>query len=173
VFIFESGFNNPKIRMTTKIRFSGTDKLLELLGVLATLALLILPIVYYTDLPEQIPTHYNFKGLPDAWSSKASIWILPVIGILLYLGLALLNYFVITTTGLHSEKNHKQSVSLASVLRMMQIIKLMLSLTFTYIVWRTIEISLNHTTGLGRWFLPVFIILMLGVPILFLLKKRP
>lgn len=170
MLIFVSEFDTVKMNTNTKIRFTSTDKLLEVLGILATIALLIIPLVFYSDLPNEIPTHYGIKGLPDAWGSKASIWVLPVIGFLMYLGLALLNYFVIANTALYSSKGNKQSVPPANILRMMQLLKLMLSLAFVYIVWQTIAISLDQATGLGMWFLPVFMVSMTALPLGVILK---
>lgn len=44
--------------------------------------LLIIPYIYlgmvYTALPETIPTHFDMNGDPNDWSSKASLWLLPV-----------------------------------------------------------------------------------------------
>lgn len=46
----------------------------------------------YSRLPETIPTHWNYKGEPDAFGSRASVWIMPVLSIplaALFLGLAM------------------------------------------------------------------------------------
>lgn len=46
---------------------------------------------FYSRLPETIPTHWNFKGEPDAFGPRSTIWIMPVLSIplsILFLGLA-------------------------------------------------------------------------------------
>jgi len=46
---------------------------------------------FYSRLPETIPTHWNYKGEPDAFGPRASIWIMPVMSVplsALFLGLA-------------------------------------------------------------------------------------
>jgi len=53
----------------------------------------------------------------------------------------------------------------------MQIIKLMLSVAFAYILWQTIRVSLGEAEGLGVWFLPAFIVLMTFLPIVFLVTN--
>lgn len=45
---------------------------------------------YYTDLPDQIPTHYNASGDPDRFGAKISIFFLPVLSLLLIGGLVFL-----------------------------------------------------------------------------------
>ena len=36
-------------------------------------------------LPDRIPTHFNISGQPNAWGSPGILWILPVVGLGLYL----------------------------------------------------------------------------------------
>lgn len=51
----------------------------------------------YGLMPEQIPTHFAFGGMPDAWSTKSfsSIFMLLIIGTLVWLSMFLVNYFLI------------------------------------------------------------------------------
>jgi uncharacterized membrane protein len=48
-------------------------------------------------MPEKIPTHFGFGGMPDAWSTKSfsSIFMLLVIGTLIWLSMFVVNYFLI------------------------------------------------------------------------------
>lgn len=151
------------------IRFKTTDKVLELAGIAATLAFIILPFAYYGDLPDEIPTHFGFRGMPDGFGNKGSIWGLPIIGIILYIGLSLLNYFVVLKNKPNSRSKYGEPVAQESILRLMQVIKLMLSTAFAFIIWKTIQVSLGNAEGLGVWFLPTFIVLMTFLPIIFLI----
>jgi len=36
-------------------------------------------------LPDRIPTHFDISGQPNAWGSPGALWILPVVGLGLYL----------------------------------------------------------------------------------------
>lgn len=57
------------------------------------LVLVLIPFAYaiylYPNLPESIPTHFNFKGEADAWGGRSSIFLAPgilgVVGFLVYL----------------------------------------------------------------------------------------
>lgn len=61
----------PKI----KIKRSGFQKLLDLLVILSMGAAIIYIILEWSNLPAQVPTHYNLLGEPDAWGSKGMIWV--------------------------------------------------------------------------------------------------
>ena len=152
------------------LRFPLTDKILEVAGICATLVLLVLPFVYYRDLPDEIPTHFGLRGMPDGFGNKGSIWALPIIGLLLYTGLSLLNYFVIVKTKLSPTEKGRDILARKNVLRLMQILKLLLSTSFAYILWMTIQIALAKSEGLGFWFLPTFIVLISFLPIVFLMR---
>ncbi len=152
------------------IRFPLTDKMFEVAGICATLVLLVLPFIYYRDLPDEIPTHFGFRGTPDGFGSKGSIWSLPIIGLLLYTGLTLLNYFVIVKTKLSPTEKDGDTLARKNILRLMQMLKLILSVSFAYILWMTIQVALGMSEGLGTWFLPTFLVLLTFLPIVFLLS---
>jgi len=158
--------------MTTHsmIPFPLTDKILELAGIVAALVLIIIPFAFYDKLPDEIPTHFGINGTPDGFAPKATIWGLPVVGLILWLGLTLLNYFVIMKNDLNPSQKNKLSVAREKVLRLMQIIKLMLSMSFAFILWKTIQVSLGTADGLGVWFLPAFIVVLTFLPIVFLIS---
>lgn len=52
---------------------------------------------HYSQLPARMPTHFGFSGQPDAWSTKgfAEVYMPVMIGIVVWLSMALLNYFLI------------------------------------------------------------------------------
>ncbi len=62
--------------------------ILDRLLMVGTPVLLVVYIIYIVriqgDLPEKIPMHFNYKGEPDNWGNRDSIWFLPVLVIMLY-----------------------------------------------------------------------------------------
>ncbi len=81
--------NKPKIRPN----LSTTDKAMELIGWIVVLGIWILPLYYYSGLPESIPIHYNGAGEVDSLGGKASIFILPIISTILFIALTILNKY--------------------------------------------------------------------------------
>src|SRR5947209_1910952 len=55
----------------------------------AVVALTITPILvlvyYYPQLPERIPTHWNWRGLPDQWTRKSYFSVFSLAGVLVYM----------------------------------------------------------------------------------------
>jgi uncharacterized membrane protein len=146
------------------------DYLLEAIGFIALLLLIGLPLYYYGQLPESIPRHFGADGQPDAYSSKAIIWVLPLVGLAMYLGMYWLgkhphsyNY----PQGITPENAQRQY---AIATRMVRTLKVVIASLFAYIIYATIQVALGNQTGLGSYFLLVFLLLVFA-PIAYYLYR--
>lgn len=139
------------------------DHLLEILGLLGLLLLIGLPILYYQELPDSIPRHFGINGEPDRFSGKAALWTLPIVGVVLYLILFLLNKhphrfnYPLPITEENAEHVYKKTS------RMGRILNTILAWAFAYITWSTIQTALERQNGMGPWFAPVFTIGIIGI----------
>ena len=135
-----------------------------LLGVawIAWLIMILLPMTYYHDLPERIPTHYNAAGEVDGWGEKFELLILVFIGSVLFLGIIILNkypHLFNYPTKITEENAPKQY---RSALRLINTINALVTITFAYLTYGSIQNALGNMEGLGTWFLPIFLILTFG-----------
>lgn len=78
-------------RPVLKIELNFLDWLKEIIAAFSVIGLFGILIFYFPDLPDKIPAHFNDFGEVDRFGSKASIWVLPILSVLLYLGLTGLN----------------------------------------------------------------------------------
>ena len=69
----------------TKRQRTGLETLLEVISIVMVIVGLVAPIVMWGRLPDELPTHFTAEGVADAWSKKAYIWVMPVLGLLMYL----------------------------------------------------------------------------------------
>ena len=125
----------------------------------ATLLLIALmwgfTLFHFNDLPEEIPIHYNAKGIPDDFDTRIHVWGLPLIATLLFLLLA----------GLQKRTGIQQIE-----MQLLQWMQLLIQGTLTYIQLQTFFVAVNKSNGLGGWFLPVVVISFLA-PIFWVIKK--
>ncbi len=149
-----------------KIQWSATDWIIEGLALFILLGIIVYTILHYPDLPNKIPTHFGAGGNANSFGSKSTLWILVGINVGIYVLLTAVskiphhfNYLVTIT-----ENNAHRQYTIA--LRMMRTLKLMVVLSFGYILIRTMLIATGEVMSLGTWFLPVFLI-MIFVPLLF------
>ena len=153
---------------------SSIDHAVDALGAL----LLILSWCYllfnYAEIPERIPTHYNFEGIADGFGEKNQLFVLLGIGTVIYIGVYVLNFFPHKMNLMASitEENAFYQYSIAK--NMLRMVNLALAITFSYLCCKAVHNALNEITDLDAWMTPVILVLLF-VPLgyyLFKLAKK-
>ena len=67
---------DKKNRPRLKIEPENTDRLLEAMGAFVVVYMWILTIMYYQDLPDTIPVHFNIKGEPDRFGGRQTLLVI-------------------------------------------------------------------------------------------------
>jgi len=149
----------PKIHIEKEF----IDSLIEGITYLVIFLLIAIPAFYYNQLPDKVPTHFDAAGNPDDYGSKQMIWLLPVIGIFLFAVLHQVTKYPHTFNYLKAitEDNALRQYTLAS--RLMRALNLVVCSMFCYITWQSVQVALARATGLGHFFLIIFLAIMTGV----------
>lgn len=157
-------------RPNIKIELSNIDKILEILCLAILVLLWLGTIVFFSKLPDQIPSHYNASGQADDFSSKTSIFILPLVATVIYIGMTILNRYphIYNYPTVVTAKNAKKIYTTAT--RLIRVLKLAVVTIFSGIVFMTIKTTFANGNELGAWFLPTAITLLI-IPILYYLFK--
>lgn len=114
----------------------------------------------WRKLPDSVPTHYNVIGEADGYGGKWTVWITPAVMLLMYQFLALIERrpgWWNTSVKITRENCIKVYGMLKNMIVTM---KFIIILIFGYI-------SVCAGKMLGRWFLPVSLILTFGCIIIF------
>ena len=157
-------------RPAFKIKLTSPDWAVEFIGFGILVLLVFLPIHYLPQLPESIPTHFNSAGVPDGFGSKSSIWFLPATGVFMYLLLTILSAFpqIYNFPVKITARNAMVQYRLAT--RFIRILKTLILALFLFLCYQTVNTALEKTLGLGKAFLPVFIILTFGIIIFYVIQ---
>ena len=160
------------MRPRLKLEKQPLDKALEIIGIMAVIAMLALPVYYWADIPDVIPTHYNTLGQPDDYGSKWTAMVLPLIGAALFVALHWLNRFphIFNYAGNITPDNAHQHYRMAT--RLLRIVGVVVALSFAYLTYTVIHTSLGNMSGPGSGFVAIFMVSMLIVPISYLLISR-
>ncbi|MFC5402555.1 DUF1648 domain-containing protein [Cohnella soli] len=136
----------PKI----EIARSALEKALQLAGWLVLIAMIVFISVKWGGLPQRMPTHFNLRGEPDGWGSRWTLWILPAISALLFIGLNQLsrvphvfNYPVAIT-----EQNAAFQYTVAR--QLLAWINFEITVMFAYISWTIVNAAKSGGVG-GAW----------------------
>jgi len=158
--------NRPIIQVKKTIG----EKMLNAFAILLYLAFLMYLISIWSSLPGQIPTHFDASGEPDAWSGKGSVWLLPTIGLVLWIGLSVLEryphvYNYINLTKDNMEKQYKNATMMINVL------KNVILIFFVFITWQSIQVANGSAEGLGEGFIFVFLGVLFGSMAIFIVRS--
>ena len=102
---------------------NSVDIIIEALAAICLIYMLTQLIVEYPALDQKVPTHFGANGLPDDWGSRSSLLIFPIIAIVLYVGMKVLNRFPhlfnypVTITEENAEKQYQYGKTMLSTLK--------------------------------------------------------
>lgn len=159
------------MRPRIKIKPTTTDYLMDVIGTLLLGFTWIHIAIHYHQLPDKIPTHYDLLGNADDYGSKNSIFMLPIISTFIYVGMSVLSYFphsfnyLVEITAENALKQYTAAVQL------LRLLKLSIVITFLLIDYETIQLALNHTSNIGKWMLPVTLLLIFAPIVLYFWKS--
>ena len=142
---------------------------------MAALTFLFLSIVYVSfewyGIPNRVPIHFNAAGEADNWGAKTTIILFPVLGILLWGGLTLLeryphryNYVVRITDG-------NAALQYRSAVVLIRFLKNTIALLFAYLTVESVQIAKGLDEGLAWWLMPLFLTLIISAIILYIVHS--
>ncbi len=151
---------------------SGLEKSLEIAAIFFFAAGILYLALNWGTIPDRVPGHFNFAGEVDRWDGKSALFILPGAALFLYVLLSL-----ITLIPHRPKKDGKISPEKALATwknsrLLLTALKAEIIAIFMYLEWQTIQVARGNATGLGEGFLPVYLIIIFGTLIFFLLRQR-
>ena len=151
------------------VPYGRTDQLLELLGILALVFIIGMPLMYYADLPEIIPRQFGFDGRPDGKGSKVVIWWVVLTALLMYTALYILERFIRKNKKiLQDELNHELEGQREIMVQWLQFIRLFLTCLFAYMIYTLISTTTGQIEGFNPFFIPIVIGIILGSTLYFM-----
>ena len=108
-------------------------------------------------LADRVPQHFGPSGRPDAWGSRNILWLFPAMALGIYVLMTILNRFPQTFNYPWpiTEQNAEVQYLLARTL--LVAVKAEIGGLMLFLEWKTIEVALGRSTGLGEMFLPFFL----------------
>ena len=148
----------PKIRPPRNF----LDRAFEAIAVIAMIAGIVLVVQAWGTLPQTIPTHFDATGNADGWGPKYMILLLPSISVVMIPLMLFLRRFPWLTNTLVQITEENAEHQYALIVRLLSVLACVISLLFLALVYDTIAIAGGGTSLLGSWFMPAFIIPIVG-----------
>ena len=126
---------------------------------------LILPMIFWKKIPEQIPSHYNAAGIADHYSNKSILILILFLVVILMGSMGIAVYYV--KEEINSKYTKEADISqMYRVYQMLVIMNLLIQCMFAYITFCSASGKM-----LGRFFLPIVLIAIFFPIVLILLQK--
>lgn len=163
---------NSEKRPVINFPLTWKDKTLILIATIPIIFMLVYIKITWINIPEIIPTHFGFSGVPDAYGNKGSLFIIVVIAIMLHLLLGMLskfpeyyNYpFQIT------EKNVEPLYKIGR--QTMLLIDLEISFFLSVLTWQNVQAAMGKFQGINSSFLFLFLIVIFLTIIIQIVKMN-
>ena len=147
-----------------------------------TLVIMALQLIFqFPELPERIPSHFDFQGNPDGWSSKSSFIIImiavivginiwyPLIGILVRkIPRSLIN---IPNKDYWYETPRRMEYMTGILKTMLAMMFSIMNLIFIYLFYYTYQMALELEPVLELWYVFIPILIITVYPIVYLYKR--
>jgi uncharacterized membrane protein len=130
-------------RLRIRLNLTPSDYFWEIVGAVGIVCLVVLPLCYYSKLPVEIPGHFNLLGQVDAYGKRETIWLLPGVGLFLYVGLTVLNrYPWIFNYPVKVTKDNAPNCYRTGT-RIIRMVKVFIVLLFLFLTFKTIHIAMG------------------------------
>ena len=156
-------------RPVPRFRRTRLEWNLEFLTLVALIGGFVIVFLNWSSLPERIPIHFGFDGRPDRWvDSKLWILLLPCFNLAIYILFLFIGRrpYLFNYAWKVNEKNAPRQYRLA--IAFTTVLKTELIVSFTYALWRSIQVARGQAEGLGAFFLPIFLILIAATVVIYL-----
>ena len=148
------------------------DWLMEIISAAGLVAMFVYIIYHYSKLPELIPVHFDDAGNPSGLGSRNQVWIIPGISLFIYFVLPFGQKFSMFLRSprflrrIHTQRDFNNRI------RMARFQKMILILGFFYLSFSSIKLALHSGNGIGIWFFPVFLFLLIIPSLVYLILSK-
>ncbi|NGX84026.1 DUF1648 domain-containing protein [Aequorivita sp. KMM 9714] len=157
----------PKI----KIEKTTIDKSIEVFTFLLIIGSAILIGYFYNQLPEKIPIHFNWPSKDEnGFGAKNLLWTSPIICGIITIAVFKLNKYpwIFNYPTEIDDENARYNYKQATLL--LRIVALLIGLLCFSITLTSILDGLEIENNLDTYLAPIFPILLIGIPILFVIR---
>ncbi|GIN73716.1 hypothetical protein J14TS2_41910 [Bacillus sp. J14TS2] len=159
--------NRPKFTLP----ITKWEQALNIVTIIVFISTIVYLIYHWRLLPDQVPAHYNAAGVVDRWGSKGEMLILPIIGIVMWIGMTILERYPHAFNYMVPITMENASTQYKNARYMINVLKNGILLSFSFLTWEGIKIALNHQTGLGIWFPLIFLSFIFAAMIYFIIRS--
>jgi uncharacterized membrane protein len=147
------------------------EKLHDLICIFVLIVMFAYLFFVGSDMPEKVPIHFNAMGEADGWGSKWSLIILLLLGLVTYIGLSILGKYPHVYNYLREITERNAPFQYLNARMMVSWLKVEIVALMGYLEWTSIQLALGRGVVLGKWFLPISLMIIFGTILFFAVRS--
>lgn len=152
----------PNRQPRLKVPLSKLEIFFELLAAGGCLVLLTVFYQTWGELPEIIPTHFDFFGNPDAWGSRNTLAFIMGLGLLIYVLITVMARFPHIFNYLVPINVHNAADQYRLIRQMLAFLKMIIVAMFAYLNYAMYLVGTFQAAGINNIYMMAFVIALLG-----------
>lgn len=144
-------------------------KAFDVLVIALFAAALFYLVLQWGQLPDRIPAHFGADGEVDRYGSRMELLLLPIIGVVMWAGMWILEKYPHTYNYLNLRPDNVEIQYRYGVL-FMNVIKNLSTLLFVFLIWQTTDIALAKIATLNMPIFVTILVLLFGSMGVYLFK---
>lgn len=158
----------PKIHM----KISKAEVVFEIIAIVSIIISWWYLITMWDKMPNVVPTHFNFKGEVNGYGSKNSLFILPIMSVIMFIAFNILSMFphIFNYPIKITMENAKRQYANARLLLI--VIMAEINVIFLYLQWGSIYSAITPSAGTQVQFMPIGIFIIIATVIVFISKMK-
>ncbi|ARJ39251.1 hypothetical protein SporoP8_10440 [Sporosarcina ureae] len=136
-------------------------KAFDVLVIALFAAALVYLVLQWNQLPDRIPAHFGANGEVDRYGSRMELLLLPVIGIVMWVGMWKLEKYPHTYNYLNLRPDNVE-IQYRYGLLFMNVMKNISTLLFVFLIWQSVDIALARIGSLNMPLLITILALLFG-----------
>ncbi|MCS6812232.1 MAG: DUF1648 domain-containing protein [Cyanobacteria bacterium] len=137
--------------------------ILDLIAIAGLVALWAAAVYGWTQVPLRLPIHFGLDGHPDVWSNNRNwLWLLPCLGTVHLITFTIVRHFPHTFNYPVAITAENAAYQYTIAVKLITWLQAEILLGLAYIQWQMVQAALEQAIGLGVWFIPLFLLVILG-----------
>ncbi len=153
-----------------KPHYTKVEIILEIISISALLTFLIITFFIWPSVPQRIPTHFGWSGLPNIWGSKGMFPTMLYVTLFFFILLSILSRFPRAINFPIPISEEKSQSHLQLRFSLILWLKAELMLFTSYIGIQGIRVALGQSEGLGSYLTPIFLVILFSTIAIFIYR---
>ena len=153
-----------------KPHYTKVEIILEVISISAFLTFLIFTFFIWPSVPQRIPDHFGWSGMPDSWGSKGIFPTMLYVTLFIFILLSIFSRFPRAINFPIPIKEDKSKSHLQLRFSLILWTKAELVLFTSYIGIQGIRVSLGQSEGFGSYFILILLVVLFGTSAIFIYR---